>query len=606
MLKTVNIIKSVPFFNHLTSGELDFLEKNGSRVLIGTGKSVDLKKTNSMCLILSGMFEIEAPGNTDIVYLSRGSFFGNIPFCNYRRRGVVKALVDSNVILLPEDILLKLFLSSYKSLRGYMRILNKTGLGLTESGKEYFNTRSAVIACVSTETGSGKTIAASALGLRLSGKRKTLILDMSYDGKSLLEYFGKENTAPLSEKQHGSKSPEMQIHERIVEISDGLHVLNVANGSRVRVDSQIFNIVLFLLSREYPVVIADVSSQDLDLKNHVIEKSDYVLNFIPGNSKQKKGDAVPDIDTVLSEGQRVFNIRNEFHGRGTSVFVGGYTLERCDDYTREPGFQSLSAFAGTQFFSDMEVFVSSKKRSLILESSQIGSASYCGMLHSLADADLEIDWIYSSAYSYILVAMMLLVDRSGLKEAYEDFFSADFAGRIMNISFPDEHLYGMSRFLKYAGNIAGNKRIEMFRSLAMCKVAGESQVEKVFSSGGFKELMSASFSCSPFFPGVKIGNDVFSSGFPESYVLPLECCRNLSDEIISVELGNRNEFEITDKKYPQLFRKIMAKNSLLFRKEDNLYCDMKFILEVSEKEFRFDRIFSSTKKTAEVILSKLI
>jgi len=601
MIKVRDIIKSVPFFNHLTAGELDFLEKNGSMLSIQAGKSVDLKKIRAMSVVLSGMFEIEAPGNVDIVYLSRGSFFGVIPFCDYRRKGNIRALVDSRVMLIQEEVLFKLFLSSYKSLRGYMRILNKTGFEITSTGLEYLNTKTTVISCVSEKNGVGKTMTSALLGTAFSKDKKTILLDMSYDGKSILEYLGKETTPPISEKTDESGAEKL-IFERIVEVSENLHVLNVANMSRLKVNPEIFNIILFLLSKKYSLMIVDICCEDSELQSHVLDKSDYVLNFLTGKVAAEGGEFF--LDHHLSEGQRIIHVRNDYYNRDTAVFAGGYTLEIDKEYEKEGSFENLLSFSRVQFCKDMKEFILSSKRSLVLESSQLNSAAFTGLLYELVQSGVNVDWYYSSSYSYILILLMLLNDADRLKDAYRNFFSTDFVRKTVNISFPDEYLFGISKFEKFARSSAGDRRVEMFRSLAMCKLSDGTN-EKIFSSGNVSDLMSASFSVRPFFQEVNIGEKSYSSGFPESYVVPLECCRTVSDEIVSIELGNNRDFEIDDKKYPRIFKNIMTKNSLLYRKGDNLYSDNKFILEVSEKEFKFDSIFASSRKSAEAILKKL-
>ncbi len=596
-----HILRSVPFLGHLSSQELSYLEKEGDMARFSAGQSVDLKKMKSLCIVVYGMFGIEAAGNADIVYLSRGSSFGSIPFCDYKRRGVVKSLVDSEIIILREEVLLRLFLQSYRAMRGYVRILHQAGFPLASIGESYFHSQSTVLACVGEQTGVGKSLGAALLGIKFSKSSKTIVLDISQEGKSILEFYERDKVPPISQRANEIKSGESFLRERIVEVDDNLAVLNICHDSLVALDPEIFNIVLFILSRDYSVIIADITSNDSVLREHIISKIDYVLNFL---CKQSKAGQSFFLERELSEGQRVINIRNDFFDKNPAPFSGGYILESNGEYARESSLDNLREFARGDFCRDIETFISSPKKTLVLESAQNEAVFYTGFLELLAESEIEFDWIYSSSYSFILLALMLIVSSENLKEAYSRFFSTDFVRRTVRASFPEQYIYGISKFMKYAGELSQGKRVEMFRSLAMCKLSDNGD-EKIFSSGEVDRLMGASFSIFPFFEAVDIGGGHFASGYPESQALPLECFRTISDRVISVELGNRKELFIGDKKYPRVFKNILSKNSRLFTKEDNLYADGKFILEVSEKEFKFDRIFDLSKKFGEGVLNKM-
>ena len=152
-----NIIKSTPLFGHLTRNETNLIASISASTAIRSGVDLDMRKTGTLCIVQSGMFEIESMGRTDVVYLSPGSFFGNLPFAESRQRGVVKAMVDSSVIVLDAEALYKFFLANHRAFRGYLRTLSRMQLEMTESGNAVIGGGARIITVFSPYRSSGKS-----------------------------------------------------------------------------------------------------------------------------------------------------------------------------------------------------------------------------------------------------------------------------------------------------------------------------------------------------------------------------------------------------------------------------------------------------------------
>jgi hypothetical protein len=302
-----NLLRSVPFLQHLNDDEAEYFYRAGTFASVKKGQLVDVKKINSLYVVIDGIFEIESISNRDIVYLSPGSFFGFMPFIDNRKKGNVRALVDSRVFVITEDDIYKIFLFSHKALRGYIKTIEGLNFDISDLGRQYFNLKGKVITVYSSLPGSGKTMLASLLGLSLS-EEKTIILDLSDRGYSVYDQFKQRLTVPLSEKDKGEKAAESLINDRIVQINDNLHLLNVSFGARVKVDPSIIGPVLFILSREYKYIIADLSDNDRDLRNRMFEQSDFI--FALTDMKRGMEEIRPVFDEHLKEGQRVFFVRN--------------------------------------------------------------------------------------------------------------------------------------------------------------------------------------------------------------------------------------------------------------------------------------------------------
>ncbi|TFH43844.1 MAG: cyclic nucleotide-binding domain-containing protein, partial [Chrysiogenales bacterium] len=234
-------LSSIPLFRHFLDDEIARLQGIGRIASIKTGQQFDMKKVNSFNVVLSGSFEIESLGKTDVVYLAPGSFFGAVPFTDTRQAGKVRALVDSTLIMFGVEDMYRFFLMSYRCLRGYLKIIARMGLDVSEIGKDYFGGNTRIVTVYGPSPGSGKSFLASLLGAALRRSGKTLIMDLSFSGESLFNHFEKKVSAPLSHRMADGPALERMIAERMERVDDSLDLVNVAYGSRVRVNPDIIS-----------------------------------------------------------------------------------------------------------------------------------------------------------------------------------------------------------------------------------------------------------------------------------------------------------------------------------------------------------------------------
>lgn len=599
-----NLLRSVPFLLHLNDDEADFFFKSGRLASVRKGQVVDIKKTNSLNIVIDGIFEIESIANRDIVYLSPGSFFGFLPFIENRKKGNVKALVDSRIFVIGEDDLYKLFLMSHKALRGYIKMIESLNFEISESGRRYFDVRGKVVSVYGRNSGSGKTILSSLLGMSLS-KEKTIILDLSYNGSSLFDLFGQRMTVPLSEKDKGEKGAESLINDRIVKVSDTLHLLNISFSARIKVDPSIIGPVLFVLAREYKYIIADLSDSDDNLRNKVLSQSDFI--FALTNSGKEMENIQPVFDGQLKEGQRVFYVRNDFLSSEKGPFYGGLLLNICSGYGEGGDINTLEKFIAE---GNMETFsseVTTSGRALVIQSAQKEAILLSSLLPELQLSGKKFDYIYSSSYSYFLSALFLLSDDyDALKGNIKKFFSPEQFNRNFEITFPEKYIFKSGKIIKYASEFAGTKRAEMFHSLPLAYINAGGTC-RIFSTGSLSRLMAASLVSEPLFEPVEIRGEKCSSGFPGGYVLPSHLLRTEASEIFSISFSNREKLSFTDERYSRFFTAFLdAADEYKSPQPEYMDQGKKLILEVSESEFKFDKIHESTMKSSQVLVSKIV
>ncbi len=110
-----------------------------------------------------------------------------------------------------------------------------------------------------------------------------------------------------------SKSPDEVtgqkfIEQRIEKVSEKLDILNVAFGSKVRLNPEIINPLLFYLSFEYSYIVIDCSNNDVALRDTILHNTDIVIEII-NNKSISKLQAIND--SLLTQGQQVIYIVNK-------------------------------------------------------------------------------------------------------------------------------------------------------------------------------------------------------------------------------------------------------------------------------------------------------
>ncbi|MCL2155295.1 MAG: cyclic nucleotide-binding domain-containing protein [Leptospirales bacterium] len=601
-----SLLKTLPFLLHFNSEELDYFSRTGRLVFVKKGQLVDIHKTNSLNIVIDGIFEIESISNKDIVYLSQGSFFGSLPFIENKKKGNIKALVDSKVFVIGEDDFYKLFLMSHKALRGYIKMMENLNFDISDLGKRYFNTKGKVITVFGKKSGSGKTLLSSLLGLSISkDNEKTIILDLSYSGTSVFDLFKQKMTAPLSEKGKGTNETESMLRDRIVKVDKNLHLLNIASSARVKVNPAIMGTVLFILSREYKYIIIDLSDSDTDLRDKVFEQTDFIFTLV--DSKKDMEDVYPVFDEHLKEGQRVFYVRNLFNSHDRGDFIGGLILNRFNELYIDGNLTVLENFINEGNMSPFTNAIKTKSRALVIESTQYESILLSSLLTELNKTENFFQYIYSSSYSYFLICLMLLFDdNSQFESNLKKFFSPEQFNRNFEITFPENFIFKSNKIIKYAEELSGTKRAEMFNPLPLSNIncAGN---QRISSTGSLSRLMAASIVEYPLFEPVAINEADCYSGYPENKVSPSHLLRTEASEIFYISVENRERLSFSDNRYNRFFiNYIESIDKEKLSPAEYIEHDKKLILEVSENDYRFDKIYEKTMKLSEMLVSKIV
>ncbi len=595
------IIQDIPLFRHCTDSEYAYLKKIARIISIKSGQKLDIGKVNSLFVVISGLLEIEFPGKPDIAYLTRGSFFGDLPFSESKHRGSISALSESILLVFEIEDIYKFFLLSFKALRGYVRSLSSIGFDMSHAGADYLKSRSRVITVYSSSGGSGKSLLSACIGLSLARQSKTIILDTSYQGDSLFNIFEKKITPALSQKQVQETSQEF-IYGRIEDVDERLSLLNICFGSKVKVDPEILSPILFLIAKKYEYIVFDLSEYDSELRDKVFELSDMIYAVFKRVKDRKALYGV--IDSTVKEGQRVYYVLNQLFSPETPSLEGGLLFADLElDETRF--FEHLQEKVRGGSIDDIVKTIRTKRRALVLESMLMESVAFAGLLKALEKNEVPIDLYYSSAMSYLVVSLYLL--SSDLEEFEENIhrsFSETRWNSILEITFPEDNVFKHGKIHRFAGEIAGEKRIEFFESLPVVMLNGDSMQRRIFSTGSFRDLITASLLFSPVFESIEINGIAYSSGFPIRQVRAEEILRTDVDTVLFSSVRTKGILELSDRILNFFSRYLSSLYHIRVGKGSSTILTGNLILDLDERQFDIASIISASEEISQKLIKE--
>ena len=544
--------------------------------------------------IVNGSFEIETIGGSSQIYFSNGSYFGNIPFVDNVNKGKIKALNDSVLFVIESDDLIKLFLSSFRLFRAYIKTIFKLGLRLNSLGESYRVKNSSVMTVFSNQRQSGKTLFSSILAKSLFEKDSVIILDLSYDGESIFSNFNVKINKPLSQREEKEKSLASTVGELIEKSDSGIDILNVTFGSKVKINEELISPLLFVLSKKYRYIVLDLQSVEKDdvLTENVFLNSDTVFTMLKNKNDNKK--YFNFYDRMLTEGQRVHYILNLFFCENVNSFSGGYLFDKFE----KSSFELLENLPEKSFPEDLLRLLTKKKSAFFLEPTLLNSIVYGGLFAQLYESKGDIDVIYSSGYSSVISALYFI---SSNREEYiknvEKIFSEESIVKTIDVAFPDHYIFDKKSIEKKILRLFGKNRLEMGKvHLLNSLSSGQDGRTRIFSSGDFSSVLTASLLFYPVFDEIEISGSSYSSGYPEQNVKVEDLFRTDIDEIIYLSVENSEQLSYKGDKLLGFYKKyinFLEKNNVSQSMVNN--SDKIIVLKVSEKYVKIEKMIESAE-----------
>ena len=160
--------------------------------------------------------------------------------------------------------------------------------------------------------------------------------------------------------------------------------------------------------------------------------------------------------------------------------------------------------------------------------------------------------------------------------------------------------------LKLAGDIFGESRAETFHDLPMAMLGrGGGAGRRIFSTGYLRDLVAASFCLYPVFEEIDIHGESCHSGYPASRVRVEDMLRIDVDTIVYASVENRVPLRRRGDAMAGFFSRYLDFLESAPRGEGAAeFADERLVLEVSEKEFRFEGILERSGEIARRLVGK--
>ncbi len=589
------ILRQIPLFRHCTAEEMGLLYKNSRLTRIKKGQRLDVKTLRALCIVLDGVFEIEALASSDVVYLAPGSFFGNIPFIQDRQHGIVKSLTEASLLMMEEDKLKLFFLQSFKSLRGYAEILHRLGFDSTEAARNIQNKKCKIVTVFSSFDKTGKTLLTSLVATKLAEIDRVIVLDVSNQGSSVFDYFNMRITPPLSQKQIDNSSTESLLMDRIEVVHDNLSILNVSYGSKVSINSKIISPLIFYLSQHYKYIVMDLTGENEELAKAVFTESDIVLGVTRIDKSQNRMSEF--IDKNVRQGQRVINIYNEYSGGQVKRYDNGLIFEKIIfENSNEFGLEVLSQCQSETVSRIVELIIR-KNKILVMESNLLEAVALAPFLEKERDSGGYTSF-YTSSFSYLILVFYLLSgDKKETYERIKHFFSENRLNGILDIVFPEDYVFRKDKISKRMYEIAGNRRIENFSAMPVSFASSASGRGRLFSSGMVKDSLETSFVLEPVFEPVVLNGEKYYSGYPHAKVSVEEVLRSDADEITYLSVHNSEKMDFKGSRILNFYQNFI--NHLEERQEEKKnseLADKSVQISIDQKYFSIDAIIEAAEK----------
>jgi len=608
MINLTYILHSIPLFRHFSDDELARLCESATISELKKGQVRAVRGVNTLNVVSEGFLEFDALGKNELVYLARGSFFGQIPFITEQMTGSVRALSDSCLVIINNELLYSLLLSSFKALRGYIRGIQRTGMNPSETGTQFTSHNTRIITLYGNSSKSGTSTVSAYMAVALSGYGKTIVLDASYSGKSLFDLFARQLLPPLAQKSTNDAKGEAFIRERLQPVSDNLHLLNVAFGSKVRIDPEILSPVIFFLSRSFNYIIIDCGGSDEALRDEIFALSDFILPVI--KKRRERETLYPMVDVNLHEGQRVYYILNGYYARDTRSFSGGYVMEDLELKQEKDLLPVLNKRCEDRVSWDIIESLVKKTRGLVLESGLYESVVYGGVLAAVQDSELELDLLYTSSYSFLAAAAFVSSGNiSDYLKKMGTLFSSEKINTLMDVTFPAEYIFKNNKLESLGEDIAGDKRVEMFNPLPCALVVhGDGEKRRMMSTGYLKNSVAAACSLFPVFESVSVDGVPFHSGYPLHHVRCEDILRTCIDEIIHVSIENRLDYRIQDRKMLGFYRLFTEAQRKIFETRDlsGILADHHLRIPIDRENDTVEKIIGQSEQIMTERLSDIL
>ncbi|HEY1405617.1 MAG TPA: hypothetical protein VF857_03320 [Spirochaetota bacterium] len=587
-----SIIDRLPFFSPLDDVERSEIRRLFYEMPVSVGDKVDSKNGDILYFIKDGFFQSEgALQKSETIYLSRGSMIGSLPFAANPARGSIKAVSPAVLYAADKDSLYRFFLSRFPAMRGYMRILNRSGVPLSASGKNIVDRMSRIITVCGHVKGAGKTVSALYLSRLLSESGSVVICDLSTTGLSLFDYCRKKLTPPVAQKKAGEQGDDY-FRDRITELGNNISLLNFSFGSNVMADASLLSPLLYYLSSRYRYILFDLDGYDDKLEKEAVTLSDFV---IPVCRTAKDITREEDRYSMLMEqGQTLVPMLRE----GIQARVGSDALRISVPNILIDEQDGKSAIFDAAYRDGNPLsFLTTERTYHRFASQGLISLCFAGLLPHI-ESDLKNGSImYANSFAFALLSSMFCGAAKDFISRVRSSFREEKIDSLVEYTYPGNHLIKSEPIVRWAAEISGLMRLEHLPSTLSTSVVDGNNVRTMSSTGLIRDRIASTMSPVPLCSFVKTAGGLRGSGVPinGSYFF-----RHPVGKAVFYAVNNDGE-EFSGRRIESALKFGFAAS----RTQDGekwLY-DKNIIIDVNLKRFNIKKIISDTEKLWESSLS---
>jgi hypothetical protein len=471
----MNEISENPLFGHLSIHDIEKLTALFTVENVKAGKSIDIKNAENFCILKNGILQSEGALNKgESFYTAPGSFFGSIPFSSVEPRGSVKVLTDSVILSAKTSQIRKLFLASFPSFRGYIRLLSQSGISLAENVQSVYEKKAVVISVLSHDKSVERSALSTVLAKNLSEKDGTIIVDFSLDERSVFDYSGLKITPPLSEKKIG-EGKESYLEDRIIKRSERLFILNATSGSKVKTDPSIVSPLISYLAGKYRYIIIDIGFHSTDIIHETLKLSDRVVSLYKNRSEYES--YRKDLGALLVNGQTLHHL---YFDKKISVVKRSGRVWSIPLFKGNDDIGSLSEWCSVAQFASAAESLSAGKKVVVLENTGYCSLGFSQLIPKIAEVSGDACAVYASSFAFALFAFYFNGKRE-YKKNIRSLFSDNALLSLLDIRYPGEYLLSDKSLTSLTSRLKRNLRLEDI----------DTEIFTSFSTAGFNGVTSS-------------------------------------------------------------------------------------------------------------------
>jgi hypothetical protein len=519
-----------PLFSHLSLRRYDSVLSCFEKRLIKKGEKIDLKSWNAFSIVRNGSLRTEGVlEKGENLFLSDSSYFGTLPLSAAESRGVIRAVSDVEILNADPSALGKALYSSYPALKGYLRLLNLSGLPAAPHVEGISSSVPLVISAV--DAGKFRKSAETAVLIArfLSEQSSTVIVELSREGVSAFDVCGVKITPPISEKKMG-EGVDSDIGKLITEKMPNLHLLNVSFGSKVRTNPSIISPLISYLAAKYSYIVIHTGAQSQE----IIEESSFVSDrvvFCSGTRKEYEKHRTLYPKTA-GQGQSVYAL---FSGSAEKHMKSRGRVYSMPDIPSDiDDIPSFAEWGISVKFNEFVRALSARKTMLFIENTGYASLGFAGLVEYLNKRTNDNLALYAPSYALHLCTLYHQNPSLYMKNIKKLFKDATLLS-MLDIRFPGECLLSNKSLRSFSSAYSAGSFLEE-SGLEISTSFFDGGSRTVSSCGSCRDFSAAVLCEKPFFEPFKTRKGGFSLSSDDGSLHPSFFLSRGFDRVIPVRI----------------------------------------------------------------------